>query len=318
MKIVVLDGNTVNPGDVSWEELERQGEFTCHDRTAGDQIRGRIGAAELVLTNKTPLSAETLAACPGIRYIGVLATGYNVVDVEAARERGIVVTNIPDYSSDAVAQFTFALLLEVCHHVGHHAETVREGRWSASLDFCYWDYPLVELHGKTLGVVGFGHIGRAVARIAVAMGMDVLAYAGTVRKELETDRIRYAPLEELLAKSDVVSLHLPLHDDTRGMIDARSIAGMKDGAILVNTARGPLIVEEDVAAALESGKLHAYAADVASVEPIVPDNPLLAARNCILTPHIAWAPVETRRRLLRIAAENLAAFIAGKPINVVG
>ncbi len=317
MKIVVLDGYTLNPGDISWEGFEKLGEFACHDRTPGDLILTRIGDAEAVITNKTPITRETLAACPNIRYVGVLATGYNVVDVAAAKERGVVVTNIPTYGTTAVAQFVFALLLEACHHVGHHAKTVRDGRWSASPDFCYWDFPLVELHGKTMGIVGFGRIGRAVAAIAAAMGMRVLAHDEYVDKSIETESIRYAGLEEVLSSSDVITLHTPLFDSTREMINAAGIAKMKRGVIIINTSRGPLVAEKDMAAALASGAVSAYAADVASTEPIAPDNPLLTAKNCILTPHIAWAPKEARTRLMNIAVDNLAAFLNGSPVNAV-
>ena len=317
MKIVVLDGHTLNPGDLSWEGFEKLGDFICYDHTPAGEIVERIGDAEAIILNKTPITAETLDACPGIRYIGVLATGYNVVDAAAARQRGVPVANVPAYSTAAVAQFTFALLLEVCHNVGSHAEGVRNGRWTRSRDFAYWDHPLIELDGKTLGIVGFGSIGRAVAKIAVALGMNVLANARRPGPSLEGNGVRYAGLDELLAEADAVSLHVPLTDVTRGMINALSIAKMRDGVIVVNTARGPIVVEEDMRAALESGKVSAYAADVVSVEPILESNPLLRAPNCYLTPHIAWAPKETRARLMDMAAANLAAFAAGKPINVV-
>ena len=318
MKIVVLDGHTLNPGDISWEGFEKLGEFVCHDRTTPDKIVERIGSADIVITNKTPITRKTLDACPGVKYVGVIATGYNVVDVAAANEKGVVVTNIPAYGTAAVAQFVFALLLEICHHVGHHAATVKEGRWSRSEDFCYWDYPLIELAGKTLGIIGFGRIGRTVAGVAVALGMKVLAYNRTVDKKNETDAIRYASLDDVLAQADVISLHTPLFDSTRGMINAASIGKMKTGVIVINTSRGPLVVDADMAAALESGKVYAYGADVASTEPIAGDNPLIGAKNCILTPHIAWAPRETRSRLMNIAVDNLAAFAKGAPINVVG
>lgn len=317
MKIVVLDGYTLNPGDIDWAGFAALGEFVCHDRTPPDMILERIGDADAVITNKTPITRATLEAKPSIRYIGCLSTGYNVVDIDAARERGIPVANVPAYSTDAVAQFVFALLLEMCHRVGHHAATVREGKWTKSADFCYWDYPLIELRGKTMGIVGFGRIGKAVANIAVAFGMKVLAFNRREDKRYETDSIRYAGLDDVLGKSDVISLHVPLFDSTRGMINAAAIAAMKDGVMVINTARGPLVADADMAAALESGKVGGYAADVASEEPIPADNPLLRARNCFITPHIAWAARATRERLMAIAADNLAAFIKGTPVNVV-
>lgn len=317
MKIVVLDGYTLNPGDISWGGFETLGEFVCYERTPAEKIVERLAGADAAITNKTPLSAETIAACPGLKYIGVLATGYNVVDIEAARGRGIPVTNIPTYGTSAVSQYVFALLLEICHHVGHHSRTVREGRWSASVDFCYWDYPLIELADKTMGIIGFGRIGQATARIAVGFGMKVLACDEYENRELETESIRYAGLEEVLSGSDVISLHAPLFDSTKGMINSESIGRMKDGVIIINTSRGPLVVEEDMAEALASGKVYGYGADVASVEPVVSGNPLLGAKNCILTPHIAWAPKEARTRLMAIAVDNLAGYINGSPKNVV-
>lgn len=317
MKIVVLDGYTLNPGDISWEGFEALGDFTCHERTPAKEIVQRIGDADVAITNKTPISRETMDACPGLKYIGVLATGYNIVDTAAAQEKGIVVTNIPTYGTTAVAQFVFALLLELCHHVGHHAKTVRDGRWATSEDFCYWDYPLIELAGKTLGIVGFGRIGRTTAKIAVALGMKVLAYDQHEDKSQETESISYASLETLLAESDAISLHAPLFDSTKGMINANSIAKMKPGVLIVNTSRGPLVVEEDMAEALRSGKVGGYAADVVSVEPILPSNPLLTAPNCLITPHIAWAPKAARLRLMNIAVDNLAAFSKGNPVNTV-
>ncbi len=317
MKIVVLDGYTLNPGDISWAGFEKLGELVCYDRTPVDKIVERIADADAVIVNKTPLNRETIAACPGIKYIGVLATGYNVVDVDFAASKGIPVTNIPTYGTAAVSQFVFALLLEICHHVGHHGATVKDGRWSKSEDFCYWDHPLIELSGKTMGIIGFGRIGQAVGRIAVAFGMKVLAYDEYENKALESENVRYAPLATVLAESDVISLHAPLFDSTKGMINATTIAAMRDGVIVINTSRGPLVVEEDMAAALESGKVFAYGADVASVEPIRPDNPLLTAKNSLITPHIAWAPKEARSRLMDIAVDNLRAFLKGTPKNVV-
>lgn len=317
MKIVVLDGYTLNPGDLSWAGFKKLGEFVCYDHTPADKILDHIGGADAVITNKTPITRETLAARPNIKYIGVLATGYNVVDVAAAREMGVPVTNIPSYGTAAVAQFVFALLLEICHHAAYHAETVRQGRWAGSRDFCYWDSPLIELAGKTMGVVGFGRIGRAVARIAVAFGMKVLAFDDRVDKSLETGDIRYKSLDEVFAGSDVISLHVPLFESTKGMVNSGSIAKMRDGVIIINTARGPLVVDGDMAKALGSGKVYAYGADVVTVEPIPADSPLPHARNCLITPHIAWAPKEARVRLMKIAVDNLAAFVNRRPVNVV-
>lgn len=315
-KIVVLDGYVENPGDLSWSGLAALGELMVYDRTAAGQIVERIGNADIVFTNKTPITGATLDACPSIRYIGVLATGYNVVDVEAAKAKNIPVTNIPDYSTAAVAQFTFALLLEVCHHVGHHAQEVRNGRWSACPDFSFWDYPLIELTGKTIGLIGFGRIGQAVARIARGFGMNVLAHS---RSESESGRLlaTYVPLGELYSRSDIISLHVPLFPETAGMINQESFAAMKKNVIIINTSRGPLVNEEDMKIALDAGRIMAYAADVASIEPIRPDNPLLAARNCLITPHIAWASQESRQRLMSIAVDNLASFLGGVPVNLV-
>ncbi|MDR0362262.1 MAG: D-2-hydroxyacid dehydrogenase [Planctomycetota bacterium] len=318
MKIVALDGYTSNPGDISWNAMAAQGDFVCYDRTAKDEIDPRIGDADAVLTNKVPISRATMEKAPNLKYIGVLATGYNIIDLDAARDKGIVVTNIPGYSTVSVAQFVFALLLEACRRVGHHSRVVREGKWTRCKDFVFWDYPLIELDGKTLGIVGYGAIGLAVARIAAAFGMKVLANNRNPEKVTESETVKRATLEEVYAGSDMVSFHVPLFDSTKGMINSSSIAAMKDGVIIVNTARGALAVEGDVAKALESGKVYVYAADVATVEPINADSPLLTAKNCILTPHIAWAPKEARLRLLDIAAGNLRAFAAGKPVNAVG
>ena len=317
MKIVVLDGFTENPGDLSWKGFEELGATTVYDRTESSAIVNRIGDAEIVITNKVPLNENTITACPSIKYIGVLATGFNVVDVKCASEHNIVVANIPTYGTTAVAQFAFALLLEVCHHVGHHSKTVHDGKWSNCPDFCYWDYPLIELAGKTMGVVGFGRIGQAVGKLANAFGMKVLAYDAYQNKDLEHDMCRYADLETTLAQSDVISLHAPLTAETTGMINRDSIAKMKDGVILINTSRGPLIVEKDLRDALLSKKVFAAGLDVVSSEPITEDNPLLGLENCIITPHIAWAPKEARQRLMDIAVDNLKAFLSGNPINVV-
>ncbi|HIR92204.1 MAG TPA: D-2-hydroxyacid dehydrogenase [Candidatus Egerieimonas intestinavium] len=316
-KIVVLDGYTENPGDLSWEGLERLGEVTVYDRTAPGEAAERIGGASLVLTNKTPITREVLESCGNIRYIGVLATGYNVVDVQAARERGIVVTNIPAYGTEAVGQYAIALLLEICSQVGHHSRAVHEGRWESCRDFCFWDYPLIELAGKTMGIVGFGRIGRTVARIAQALGMNILACANHPNPAYENESCRYASLEEVLAQSDVISLHCPLTKETEGLINRDTIGKMKDGVILLNNSRGPLVVEEDLAEALKTGKVYAAGVDVVSTEPIRGDNPLLAAPNCFITPHISWAPRETRQRLMDIAVQNLKSYLEGRPENVV-
>jgi glycerate dehydrogenase len=316
MKIVVLDGYTLNPGDLSWEGLSVLGDATVYDRTPADEIVSRIGDAEAIFTNKTPITRETLAACPNLRYIGVLATGYNVVDTVAAKERGIPVCNIPIYGTAAVGQFAIAMLLEICHHVAHHSDAVHEGRWSRNVDFCFWDYPLIELEGKTMGVVGFGRIGQRTGEIAKALGMRVLAYD---MQQNDAGRAigTYVDLDTLLGEADVVSLHCPLFPETKGIINASSIAKMKDGVILLNNSRGPLIVEQDLADALNRGKVYAAGLDVVSEEPISPNNPLLSAKNCLITPHISWAPKESRKRLLDTAVDNLARWQAGAPVNVV-
>jgi len=317
MKIVVLDGYTLNPGDLSWEGLEKLGELTVYDRTPEDKIYERSKDAEIVFTNKTPLTRETLSKLPLLKYIGVLATGYNVVDIKAAKELGITVTNIPTYGTDAVAQYVFALLLEICHHVYEHNNAVKNGEWTNCPDFCFWKYPLIELAGKTMGIIGLGRIGYRTAKLAQAFGLKVLAYDANQRKELEDENLRYASMDELLAKSDIISLHCPLTDETKNIINKDTISKMKDGVIIINTSRGPLISENDLAEALKSGKVYAAAVDVVSAEPISSTNPLLTAPNCIITPHIAWAPKESRSRLMDIAVSNLKAFLDGKPVNVV-
>lgn len=317
MKIVILDAATANPGDLSWEGFRAIGELTVYDRTPAELITERVGNADIVYTNKTPLTAETLKKLPSVKFIGVLATGYNVVDTQAARKLGISVANIPTYGTSAVAQFTFALLLEICHHVGAHSDAVHSGRWSSNQDFCFWDYPLIELFGKTMGLIGFGRIGQAVADIAVAMGLNVLAYDKYPDRSKETDRVRFADLDELYANSDIISLHCPLTPENTGMIGAEAIAKMKKGVFIINTARGPLINESDLAGALASGHVGFAAVDVVSAEPINANNPLLSAKNCIITPHIAWAAKEARVRLIDVAVENLRAFADGKPINIV-
>ena len=316
MKIVILDGYTENPGDLSWESMEKLGELKVYNRTPTNQIVERIGDADAVIVNKTPISAQTIAACTGIKYIGVLATGYNIVDVEAAKVKKIKVTNVPTYGTAAVGQFAIALLLEICHHVGHHSKAVLEGRWEKNPDWCFWDYPLIELADKTIGIIGFGRIGQTTATIAKAMGMNVLAF-----DEHPNDTGKaiadYVSLDELYAKSDVISLHCPLFPSTEGIINKNSIAKMKNGIIILNNSRGPLIVEQDLADALNSGKVYAAGLDVVSTEPVKAGNPLLKAKNCLITPHISWAPKESRQRLMDIAVSNLESYISGNPINMV-
>jgi glycerate dehydrogenase len=318
MKIVVLDGYCLNPGDLNWDALRGLAEVTLHDRTPASEVVARVGDAEMVMTNKTPLDKATQAQLPNLRYVGVLATGYNVVDVAAAKERGIVVTNIPTYGTASVAQHAFALLLELCHHVGLHAGAVRNGEWSANPDWSFWKTPLVELAGKTMGIVGFGRIGRQTAKIADAMGMRVLAHDTYHGNAPDWEGFRWAELDELLAESDVVSLHCPLTADNKGMINAARLGTMKKSAMLLNTSRGPLIVDQDMADALNAGVIAGAGLDVLSVEPPAAGNPLFSAKNCLVTPHIAWATREARSRLMDVAVSNVAAFLAGKPENVVG
>jgi glycerate dehydrogenase len=316
MNLVVLDGYTMNPGDLAWDELKSLGHCEVFDRTAPDQVLTRAAEAEIVLTNKVVLDRETIIALPKLRYIGVLATGYNVVDTVAARERGMVVTNVPNYSTRSVAQLTFALLLELAHHVGHHAQSVREGHWTRSADFCYWDFPLLELDGLTFGIVGFGRIGREVAKLAQAFGMRVLVHSRTKPAQLPAG-IEFVPVESLLQRSDIVSLHCPLTPETKFFIHAARLAMMKPSAFLINTGRGPLIDDAALADALNTGRLAGAAIDVLSTEPPPASNPLLTALNCIITPHIGWATRAARQRLMRIAAANIRTFLAGTPQNVV-
>ncbi|MBX9115872.1 D-2-hydroxyacid dehydrogenase [Enterococcus casseliflavus] len=319
MKIVVLDGYALNPGDLSWQGFEELGEVTVYDRTSytdKQEIIERIGDAEAILTNKTPITADVLKACPQLTYIGVLATGYNVVDLAAAKEQGITVTNIPSYSTNAVAQATFALLLEVTNQVGHHNRSVHQGDWQTSKDFSYWQTPLMELAGKTIGLIGYGAIAQAVATIAHAFQLKVI-YFNHRPKPAQANWAKQVSLAELYQEADIISLHVPQFPETEKMIDRTALAQMKSSAILINTARGGLIDEAAVAEALHTGQIAALAADVVSKEPIAADNPLLQAPNCYLTPHIAWAPAETRRRLMGIAVANLSGFKAGTPQNVV-
>ena len=317
MKITILDGYALNPGDQSWDGFRKLGDVQIFDRTMVDQVVERATGATVVLTNKTPLPDYVIRQLPDLKYIGVLATGYNVVDVDAAKQRGIVVCNIPTYGTASVAQFVFALLLELCHNVKLHADAVRAGEWSRSADWSFWTTPLMELSGKTMGIVGFGRIGRQVGRIADAMGMRVLA-CDTYQVDAPLHiGFRWGSLEEVLRESDVVSLHSPLFPETRGMINAGSLAMMKPSAILINTSRGPLVVDQDLADALNSDKLAGAGLDVLSIEPPLNNNPLLHAKNCLVTPHIAWATREARARLMDIAVENVSAFMAGTPRNVV-
>ena len=317
MKLVILDGCALNPGDLSYVPLRQFGELTVYDRTDTEaEAIARIGSSEIVLVNKVPITESLLAACPCIRLICVQATGYNVVDCAACARRGIPVTNVPSYGTAAVAQFTLALMLEVCHRIGYHDELVHQGRWASCGSFCFWDTPQMELAGKTLGIIGFGRIGQAVAKIAKGFDMRILAHNRTRRPEGET-LAQYVDLDTLLAESDFVTLHCPLTPATEKLINADALARMKDGAVLINTSRGGLVDENAVRAALESGHLRAAAVDVVAEEPISADNPLLGAPNCLITPHMAWAPVESRQRLLDCVIENIRCFLEGKPQNVV-
>lgn len=319
MKIVVLDGYTLNPGDLNWNKIKELGELKVHDRTDFNpvEVLKIIGNAEIVFTNKTPIPKYVLSKAPNLKYIGVLATGYNVVDVNTAKKLGITVTNVPVYSTKAVAQFTIALLLEMCHHVGNHNNAVQKGDWTKSLDFSFWNTPLIELSGKTMGIIGFGKIGQETAKIAQAFGLNILAYNRSKKIQLESDTCRYVELDKLLKTSDIISLHCPLSESTQGMINKEVISKMKNGVMIINTSRGGLINENDLKEALNSGKVAIAAVDVVSIEPIKADNHLLKAKNCIITPHIAWAPKESRSRLMQMAAENLEAYLNGLPINVV-
>ena len=319
MKIVVLDGYTENPGDLSWEELGKLGELTVYDRTSltdEDEAIARIADAEVVFTNKTPITKKVIDACPGMKMISMLATGYNVVDYVYAGSKGIPVTNVPTYGTASVSQFSIALLLEVCHHIGHHDASVHAGSWPSCIDWCYLEYPLIELEGKTIGIIGFGRIGQTEGRIARAMGMKVMAY-DLYPNDSGREIAEYVDLDTLYARSDVITLHCNLTPENTCMINKDSIAKMKDGVILINNARGQLINEQDVADALNSGKMGAAGLDVVYTEPIRVDNPLLKAKNCIITPHISWAPKESRQRIMDCAVANVRAYLDGKPVNVV-
>jgi glycerate dehydrogenase len=316
MKIVVLDGYGLNPGDLSWDAVSQLGELTVYDRTSSEEVIARSAGAEAILTNKTVITAEIMEALPDLKYIGVLATGYNVVNVGAAREKGIVVTNIPAYSTPSVAQMVFAHILNIAQQVQHHSEEVRKGRWTNNADFCFWDTPLIELREKKIGLVGLGHTGYNTARIAIGFGMQVTAYTSKSSLQLPPE-IKKRTLDELFSECDIVSLHCPLTDETKELVNAERLRLMKPTAILINTGRGPLVNEQDLADALNAGKLYAAGLDVLSSEPPKADNPLLTARNCYITPHIAWASWEARTRLMDILVENIKAFQAGKPVNNV-
>jgi glycerate dehydrogenase len=315
-RIVVLDSYTLNPGDLSWDPLHALGNCTLHDRTPPEQVVVRAADAEIVLTNKTPLTRQQIQSLSKLRYIGVLATGFNIVDATTAKEQKVLVTNVPTYGTRSVAQMTFALLLELTQHVGHHAQTVREGRWTRSPDFCYWDYPLIELEGLTLGLIGYGRIGRAVGELAAAFGMKVLA-AVSNRTKAPPPNVAVVDLDYLFAHSDVISLHCPLTPETKHLVNGARLQRMKPTAFLINTSRGPLIDEPALAEALSSGRIAGAGLDVLAIEPPIADNPLLQAKNCIITPHIAWATRSARARLMQSAVDNVKAFLDGKPQNVV-
>lgn len=318
MKLTVIDGYTMNPGDLSWAQYEKFGELRVFDHSTDDEdeVIRRIGDSEIVIANKSKVTRRVIDACPNIRFIAVQATGYDPIDYVYAREKGIPVSNVPAYGTDSVAQFAIALLLEICGHAGHHDQAVHQGKWAQCGDWCFWDYPMIELSGKTMGIIGFGRIGQAVGRIASALGMKVLAYNRS-RSESGAKIGEYVELNELLSRSDVISLHCPAFPETVGIINKDTIAKMKDGVILINNSRGALVVEQDLADALNSGKVYAAAVDVVSGEPIRENNPLLSARNCLITPHISWAPRESRQRIMDCTEENIRCFLAGKPQNVV-
>ena len=318
MKITVIDGHTMNPGDLSWKQYEQFGQLQVFRNSTDDEdeVIRRIGNSEIVIANKSKVTRRVIDACPQIRFITVQATGYDPVDYVYAREKGIPVYNVPAYGTASVAQFAIALLLEICGHVGHHDQAVHQGRWSACGYWCFWDYPLIELSGKTMGIIGFGRIGQAVGRIAAALGMKVIAYNRS-RSESGAKIADYVELDELFARADVISLHCPAFPETVDIINKDSIAKMKDGVILINNSRGALVVEQDLADALNSGKVMAAALDVVRTEPIREDNPLLSAKNCLITPHMSWAPKESRQRIMDCTEENIRCFLAGKPQNVV-
>ena len=317
MEIVVLDGYTLNPGDISWDALKALGNVAVYDRTPADKVVERSAGAAIVLTNKTPLPAEVIGQLPSLKFIGVLATGYNIVDVEAAKQHGITVSNVPDYGTASVVQLTIALLLELCHRVQRHSDAVMEGKWARSADWCFWDYPLMELAGKSIGIIGFGRIGQQVGDVATALGMTIIGYSRTQTDQSHRKNFRWAALPELLDQSDVVSIHCPLFPDTKGLINRETLAMMKKSAFLLNTSRGPIVVDEDLAEALNNDVIAGAGIDVLSVEPPSEKNPLFGAKNSIITPHIAWATKEARTRLMDIAVKNVLAYQKGSPVNVV-
>jgi len=316
MKIVVLDGHALNPGDLSWTEMEQLGELTVYERSNALNVFERARDATVILTNKTPVSAELINELPTLKYIGVLATGYNVVDVDAAKKKGIIVTNVPGYAANSVAQHTFALLLELCHHVQRHSDAAMGGKWTRSADWCFWDYPLVELAGKAIGIIGFGTIGQRMADIATAFGMKIIAQSRTQTDQSKRKNFKWATIEELLESADVVSIHCPLTAETKGLINKNTLHMMKSTSFLLNTSRGPIIVEEELAHALNNGVIAGAGLDVLSVEPPV-DNPLFTAKNILITPHLAWATKEARTRLMKSVVENISAFLSGRNINAV-
>ena len=317
MKIVILDGYTLNPGDLSWDELKKLGDVVIHDRTPADKVVERAKDAEIVFTNKTPIGEEALNQLSSLKYIGVLATGYNIVNTEVAKAKGIIVANVPGYGTTSVVQLTFALLLELCLHVQRHSDSVMEGKWAKSADWCYWDYPLVELSGKTIGIIGFGRIGQQVGDVATAFGMNIIGNSRHWTDQSKRPNFKWAEIPELLAKSDVVSIHCPLFPETQGLINKESLKSMKNSAFLLNTSRGPIIVDEDLADALNNDVIAGAGIDVLSAEPPSKENPLFTAKNCIITPHIAWATKEARARLMQTTLSNLSAFLNGNPVNVV-
>jgi glycerate dehydrogenase len=317
MRIVVLDGYTLNPGDLTWSELEEFGKVVLYDRTPKDKIYERSVEADILFTNKTPLDGAILNKLPSLKYIGVLATGYNVIDTETAKKNNVVVSNVPGYGTTSVVQMTFALLLELCLHVQQHSDSVKKGQWSDSADFCYWNHPLVELAGKTMGIIGFGNIGEGVGDVATAFGMNILGASKQRTDQSHRKNFRWTDIPELLEASDVVSIHCPLLPETKGLINKESLKKMKRSAFLLNTSRGPIIIDEDLADALNEGVIAGAGLDVLSIEPPSKDNPLFKAKNCIITPHIAWATKEARVRLMDIAINNLSAFLSGNPVNVV-
>ncbi len=317
MKIVILDGYTLNPGDLNWDGFKKLGDVTVHDRTPADKVVERASDAEIVFTNKTPVSEDALNHLPELKFIGVLATGYNIVNTEVAKQRGVIVSNVPGYGTTSVVQMTFALLLELCLHVQRHSDAVMDGKWARSADWCFWDYPLVELAGKTIGIIGFGRIGQQVGDVASAFGMNIIGSSRTQTDQSHRRNFQWADVPQLLEQSDVVSIHCPLFPETKGLINKESLQRMKRSSFLLNTSRGPIIVDEDLADALNNDVIAGAGIDVLSVEPPSKDNPLFKAKNCIITPHIAWATKEARERLMEITVNNLTAFLNGSPVNVV-